>query len=1301
MNNNKKPMLAARTNTNTIATAPTNLNTIKTANNVNNVECSKRKKEYSIPFLSNSDTNVSRNNNLTTFNELRKATLLKTTWNANNHNHREPIQRSDNNNQVLGSFGGKCRATVVHQKHLNKIVVSNPESRSSSSCEKCKGLNLNSISFDETLISHKSKFSRENSEESSSRNSRKSSYEDCFAKSDGIFYLEDNSRSKSLSEKLKNSGGVGGGHELSGVLSDKEELEDMKSSVSRPQKRLMKFENVIESDDENNLNNTTSHFNYKVLRNNDLSEGEIDQLISKLLIDNLNNVIQTVNENIQHQKNPTSNGGQRNNLVQIIDYKTTNVKGGLEDGAFISSNSGGLIYSKNTNNNSSNNNTNNIIKHENQIHRNEDTQNLNELNIPILPVYSGSFENADVLLKPNNHYAHNKLEHQDSSYTIDGNIDELDNKNYSLSYHGGYDRSIDSVGDLLPETEEIGTLINTGSSYKELVNGVESILIPRLSAFPRTASMEVQPSSTSETNEDEFEGYGLPDSDDDDLSLVDSLDDFTIRMNKMTRMQLQQERAAQNMYLKPPLNLKPEAFFVPIVDTEQQLDEHIPLQMPDKLKEKLTLRQRRRQMKKQTEITRKQWKLQKYVERKIGDIKFEENSGASRGSFKVIGIEATKAPIPIPKKVITFSKPESLSGSGSGSGGGTAIGWMPKARPSPLVLPPAGTRPNKSKKLRNEIGMLESYKIDGRGNMQIQAPIKSDPTTKPPIGRRPEPKRFVSAKTKPPLHIPMAQPRRRSSSFLKSTTSSLNNLASNLNINSPTSSGERFFDESIIDARRKQVMKDVQQMTSFKSGTGPMRKMFKTEIRQGEKHIEILEIVECDGNPSSLAPLSSLSQIHTMNVDPAYDPIHSQSNSNSSVIVNKRYSSRIPVPIFRSNRSKLVTPTPSSGTSSTPSMSGGNGSNKVDRMIADLLMEALQSPETLDNINFVRSPKLIKSKRLHKSKLMSPIIHLNNTSNANDNNESSPSTGYGTGDSLTSRRSANNSGGANKYLQRFEVIPEEKSSYSYDSSSNEGGVVEDTDKDEQIEDVERPEEEEMDENCSKSNDEDACDQDDNPKIQKNIENNEIKESLSQKSDLNISLSESNDAAMIVESSHTHEIINNNITLSIHKTNSINITDSNNNETDNAKDDTSTTPIIDTNLKQITNKSFPSQLPDNFSSSSPKLVSPAKPRKPIIPTKSPKVLRKIQTESKIKLMPPQSDDEQAPPPPSIPRRKSLQFSKSNSVSRGSLFEVFKDDKVTFQPYNDSNEEDEEEHHSNTGSFKEKPSDFEGIQSFSLI
>jgi hypothetical protein len=558
--------------------------------------------------------------------------------------------------------------------------------------------------------------------------------------------------------------------------------------------------------------------------------------------------------------------------------------------------------------------------------------------------------------------------------------------------------------------------------------------------------MEVNPSSSSAQEDDEFEG--MPDSDDEDLSDVDSLDDVvTIKAKRLNDLAHQQHKKAQSLFRQT--HLKGQAFFVPIVDPEiQPIDEHIIVadSMPEKLKERLVLRQRRRDLKRQKEMKLKQWRMQEYIERKMEQMnvvnEYLADLKQTGGAFKVIPIPQAQKPI---ETGVYKRAPHPLAGTG---------GWMPKPRDALIQQSSESSeKSSKSKKLRNNIGNLESYKIDARGNMQIQAPKPEKVITKPKIKRSTytsvsESKRSTKAKLKTPSEIMS----RKSVPSSKRTS-----------LKPPSSSASSI---EISDARRRsQVMKDVQQMSIYKNDltpdpdSGPSRKMWKTEIQEGDKHIEILEIVECvDGNtlaqqaPEHLTNNFNHHLLSTQNHHNFYNS-HPPSSSTHPMFVNKtisvkttgfddsgHYASKIPIPVYRRYRQPFAFYDPSSPSNQNSSStdaeesltSAGSSSiqsSKVDRMIANLLLEALKSPDDL-GIEFIKSPKIRRAKR--RSQSPSGI--------------DSSSTGYYTGDS-SSRRSASNSAG--KYQHRFEVIPEEKSSFSVDSSNDD--FIEDEEEEEKIE----------------------------------------------------------------------------------------------------------------------------------------------------------------------------------------------------------------------------------------------------------
>jgi len=748
--------------------------------------------------------------------------------------------------------------------------------------------------------------------------------------------------------------------------------------------------------------------NYRRLREDKINDTEIDQYISQMLIDNLNNVIKTVNENLQ------ANG--EHNLVKI-DYNHHPSSGVVDDENVLFNTNNKLrnqheiaIQMRNAKNgdNSKNRNSNDSMSPTNNVAVEHDICGNTDVNSPKLALEQ--FRN-------NRHYFATSYVDSENSNTSTDLSDQL----------------------------EVTAVINTGTSYP-LPNRPDSILVPRVIG-PKTESMEVNPSSSSAQDDDELDG--MPDSDDEDLiSDVDSLDDVvTIRAKKLNELAHQQHRKAQALFRQT--HLKGQAFFVPIVDTDQPIDEHIVVAdtMPEKLKEKLVLRQRRRDMKKQSEMKMKQWKMQRFIERKMEHLNvvndYLADLSTTGGAFKIIGMQSRQLPIET-----TVYKRASSSQSG---------GWVPKQRTAPPQITTqqsnesTSEKSSKSKKLRNDIGMLESYKIDARGNMQIQAPKKEKEKLPKPKIKRTSYTSISDGKksSKGKLKTPSESIQRKSVPSSKRMSSS----------NIPTSSASSV---EAIDARRRQIMKDVQQMSVYKNDltpdpdSGPSRKMWKTEIQEGDKHIEILEIVECvDGNTLAQQAPENNNFNHLFTSSPSQNHhkfYHVPSSSSSiphSMFVNKtfsvktsgfddtgskHYASRIPVPVYRPirhYRQPFINYEPrdtspsnnfSSSTDAEESLTSAGSSvnqhaSKVDRMIANLLMEALKSPDDI-GIDYIKSPKVRRMKRRSQSP---------------GGGADSSSTGYYTGDS-SSRRSASNSAG--KYQHRFEVIPEEKSSFSVDSSND-------------------------------------------------------------------------------------------------------------------------------------------------------------------------------------------------------------------------------------------------------------------------
>ena len=1000
---------------------------------------------------------------------MRKQTLLRRMW-----------SREWQHTKYSGSWSPPLRRSTQHsQRRLNKFNTF-PEFELQSDCEKCKQLGVSAQnSFDEDLIEQKEDKEQQkvmatvlnqspkrlriaSTKTLSSNSSSASTIINSVDHIDDVTLedIKDDLLSTKDNNNLDNNGnnvliymtsshgdgrGCGGVPRENITKNDSEDVLHVEIDNNNNNDNDKLFRKLIERESSNEadieedyengnltLNGGTSSFNYKRLREENMSDLELDQFISQLLIENLNNVIKSVNENLQAQG--------EHNLVKIIDYHPT----------VQQSRNGQEVNDDGYNNN--NKLTNQKQQHDNFIQmrnaKNGDNKNINRLNSNEQPLVNCSVGK--------NQYANADVNYQELE-----DAEELEKRRLNLLRYGE-DRSRSETSNSVYSTDAevptgpITALINTGSSYPGGLESNGTVFVPRITA-PRTESMEVQPSSSSANEDEELDG-GFPDSDDDTISLVDSLDDVvTIRASKLTLLGQHQQKKAKFIFRQT--HHKGQAFFVPIFNAEKMDPQMIPdtlpeipcIEMPRQLKEKLILRQRRRDIKRQNENKVKQWRMQKFIERKMGEVNLiqgyeMDDFSSGGGSFKVIALPTTNT------KKINIAKESTGIKSG---------GWTAKTRSTPSNST-TSSKNNKSKKLRNEIGMLESYKIDGRGNMQIQAPGKPEPiVNQPPVVKKTKPtskKHIIVSEPKKPIVTKSKPPAPESNTSAKSKTSIKRSTVT-------TSSASSMEAKSAMEARRKQVMKDVQQMSVYKNDltpdpeSGPMRKMWKTEIQEGDKRIEILEIVEC---PSQFIDVNSSDHHHNhllpLLTSHNHKYQHLSSSAPQTTIVNKNFSvrtkgytngaksaryqntsSKIPIPVYhrskssnrfpgmRDSRDNSPTNRYSSSTDVDSLTSAGSSTaqhqtgSKVDRMIADLLMEALKSPEDL-GIEFIKSPKTKTSKR---KALHSPAILGTESS----------STGYGTGDS-SSRRSASNSAN-NKYLQRFEVIPEEKSSFSVESSNEE------------------------------------------------------------------------------------------------------------------------------------------------------------------------------------------------------------------------------------------------------------------------
>lgn len=270
--------------------------------------------------------------------------------------------------------------------------------------------------------------------------------------------------------------------------------------------------------------------------------------------------------------------------------------------------------------------------------------------------------------------------------------------------------------------------------------------------------------------------------------------------------------------------------------------------------------------------------------------------------------------------------------------------------------------------------MLESYKVDARGNIQFQ-------------NGKPEARRAFKT-------LPLDEPLSRHS------------------VNGKKVKNPKVINQ--IEERRKQIMKDVQQMTLYQGADltpdtegGPRRMYQKTEIQEGDKRIEILEIVECVDTTPDSSPAKRLYKTPKSIRTPRLTP---RSNRSSRLLAastpkdkDQKVQSKIPVSKPGKSSQRLSR---SASRENSPNLSSTGANPNKDRAIADLLMEALNNNEG-STVEFVPSPK---------DYLKPPTVKRNVPRKTNQSG---------------TRRSAH----SGKYLTQFEVIPEERSGLSFDSSA--------------------------------------------------------------------------------------------------------------------------------------------------------------------------------------------------------------------------------------------------------------------------
>ncbi|XP_037922504.1 serine-rich adhesin for platelets-like isoform X2 [Hermetia illucens] len=505
--------------------------------------------------------------------------------------------------------------------------------------------------------------------------------------------------------------------------------------------------------------------------------------------------------------------------------------------------------------------------------------------------------------------------------------------------------------------------VNAGSAYLQNAH-TTTLVVPRmLNKFPRTESLEAEYSLTSAREEEEDNANG--NDTDDSVSLVDSLDEPHPSSNNnensaekteeitdepKTEPNNPDDEEADEEENTPSMCREPEAFFIPIAGSESEKvrSGSVSEAMPEKLKERIIQRQRELDKKKIEEHRKKQKKLEELI-----DPKLEEQGFTEKSPVRLKKDSPVKEKPPVPKKS------ESL------------------------------TRKLKSKSnaihLHTEISLLESYTIDSKGNMQMRAPQQKTESTSTGITS-------TSGATKK-LYPSKSKIQRKQSMIAPKPPE----IAPSIQDRKPLSSSSH-------NKSRSQAKRDVQKMTIFQaqsdiitpdSENGPRRVYQKTEIQDGEKHIEILEIVECIESSPESSP-----------------DRHQTYRCSSKSALSRR--SKIPIPVYKMGRSSgyqkaircplLREASPNSVKCIARNLQTSS-CNKVDRVIAELLIDALNRPEEI-GIEIIKSPKDLSRDKSSKRQ--------------NNQRRNTP------------RRSANNT----KYQQVFEVIPEEKSSFSVDSSTD-------------------------------------------------------------------------------------------------------------------------------------------------------------------------------------------------------------------------------------------------------------------------
>lgn len=502
--------------------------------------------------------------------------------------------------------------------------------------------------------------------------------------------------------------------------------------------------------------------------------------------------------------------------------------------------------------------------------------------------------------------------------------------------------------------------VTAGSVYPD-VDFDTAILVPRLSAYPRSESMEVRSSASGERQPPHL----TLDSAEENLSLVDSLEGSMLMTSRGRRIDDEEEaaaaadengrqtklqeqlRRAQSIENATTQNVeRPEAFFVPIGRSQYQEDLNIAKKMPSTMRERLNLRQRRRNFKREQDLVRKNHSkaaesrlTQRLCEMQIDPSRGNDKHSSSMGKKKTKFIKNSSTVAPSPTMTVTKYHPAVI----------------------PLSPPSSGFVGRGMRAVQSDIGLLKSYTIDSKGNMQFQVPSAINTkgyfakiaTLKTSFGKKLR-KKGVSFEH----HQQMLQPFR---SHKKQSES--------LTLYPPGSGGTSLTPDA---------------------DKGPRRIYQKTEIQDGEKRIEILEIVECASSSNN-------------------DSARNQSPAGTGP------GSRIPRPVMKGQRYFESTPsnsqTPTTITASSATESTANTATATTTATTTTATASSQDPSDSDQ---------------YVSELLIENLKTNNfLPEQQQSSRRPPTTGP-------------------KFTQMFEVIPEEKSSAMSHASTAEERSDKDT-----------------------------------------------------------------------------------------------------------------------------------------------------------------------------------------------------------------------------------------------------------------